>query len=56
MHETPDMVTADFDDDGDIDMAGVGFEGDIVILENRNGLVDESSLLRHPYRHERPAH
>ena len=33
------MVTADFDQDGDIDLAGAGYSGEVVVLENKGSLL-----------------
>ena len=35
VNESRVMVTRDFDQDGDIDIAGAGYDGDMVTLENR---------------------
>ncbi|MGI9244309.1 MAG: FG-GAP repeat domain-containing protein, partial [Verrucomicrobiales bacterium] len=40
VHEPLDMVVGDFDEDGDLDIAGVGFESDIAIVENEGDLFD----------------
>lgn len=52
VHEPLDMVVADFDKDGDLDIAGVGFESDIAIVENEGDLFERerNGYTRHYYR------
>src|SRR6185436_20888357 len=41
------LVTGDFDQDGDIDLAGVGVDGEIWIAENTNDIFTASQLVVH---------
>lgn len=47
VNEARVMVAADFDQDGDLDIAGAGIEGDMVTLENRT--TTAQSWLKQPY-------
>ena len=40
-YESRALVTGDFDQDGDIDVAGAGFQGDVIVLENDGNLLTE---------------
>ncbi len=55
VHEPLDMVVGDFDKDGDLDIAGVGFESDIAIVENEGDLFERprNGYKRHHYRPDR---
>ncbi|HXJ59628.1 MAG TPA: FG-GAP-like repeat-containing protein [Verrucomicrobiae bacterium] len=41
------LATGDFDQDGDIDLAGVGVNGEIWVVENTNHIFTSSQLLIH---------
>ena len=43
-YESRALVTGDFDQDGDIDVAGAGYQGDVVVLENDGELFTEGRL------------
>ncbi len=43
VYESRAMVSGDFDQDGDLDLAGVGAKGDIVVLTNNGDFMTESS-------------
>ena len=55
VHEPLDMVVGDFDRDGDLDIAGVGFESDIAIVENEGDLFERprNGYTRHHYQPDR---
>ena len=57
VHEPLDMVVADFDKDGDLDIAGVGFESDIAIVENEGDLFERerNGYKRHHFQPDRIA-
>ncbi len=46
VYEARDMVAADLDLDGDIDLAGASYSGDMVVVENRGDLMTGESLPR----------
>jgi hypothetical protein len=50
VYESRVMVAGDFDKDGDIDLAGAGYAGDVVVIENRGDLLTTSTLTRTDYR------
>ena len=50
VNESRVMVTRDFDGDGDLDIAGAGYDGDMVVLENR-GAATAASWGRVSTRH-----
>ncbi len=43
-YEARSMVAADFDHDGDLDLAGAGLDGRLVIVENKGDLLTTSHL------------
>ena len=43
------MTTGDFDNDGDIDIAGAGYAGDVVVFENRGNLLTDTAAPRWDY-------
>ncbi len=45
-YESRVMVTGDFDQDGDIDIAGAGYQGDMVTLENRGAATTADWIKR----------
>lgn len=48
-YESRVMVTGDFDQDGDTDIAGAGYAGDVVVIENTGDLFTGSTLTRYDY-------
>ncbi|MEM7384877.1 MAG: VCBS repeat-containing protein, partial [Verrucomicrobiota bacterium] len=48
-YESRVMVTGDFDQDGDIDIAGAGYAGDVVVLENEGDLLTNRNAKRRDY-------
>src|SRR5439155_12281146 len=44
LYEARSMVAADFDHDGDLDLAGAGLDGRLVILENKGNLLTTNRL------------
>ncbi|MGK0189234.1 MAG: hypothetical protein ACI9R3_005051, partial [Verrucomicrobiales bacterium] len=49
-YESRVMTTGDFDNDGDIDLAGAGYAGDVVVFENRGDLLTDTAAPRWDYR------
>ena len=49
IYEARAMVTGDFDQDGDIDLAGVGYYGGMVVVENKGDLLTASTLTKRNY-------
>jgi hypothetical protein len=51
VNESRTMVTRDFDQDGDVDIAGAGIEGDLVTLENNldGRVASQPKWIRRPY-------
>lgn len=49
IYEARAMVTGDFDQDGDIDLAGIGFYGGMVVVENEGNLLTASELKKKNY-------
>jgi hypothetical protein len=47
--EARTMVTGDFDKDGDTDLAGAGWKGELVVLENKGDLLTTDTLTRSTY-------
>ena len=43
------MTVGDFDQDGDLDLAGAGYAGDVVVVENRGDLLTTTELTRQDY-------
>src|SRR4030095_14417147 len=43
------MTVGDFDQDGDIDLAGAGYAGDVVVFENEGNLLTIASPKRYDY-------
>ncbi|MDA0814887.1 MAG: VCBS repeat-containing protein, partial [Verrucomicrobia bacterium] len=48
-YESRVMTTGDFDRDGDIDLAGAGYAGDVVVFENRGNLLTDANAPRWDY-------
>ncbi len=48
-YESRVMTTGDFDKDGDIDLAGAGYAGDVVVFENEGDLLTTEKTKRFDY-------
>lgn len=49
IHEARSLVAGDFDQDGDLDLAGAGVSGELVVVENRGDLLFAPTLTRTVY-------
>jgi hypothetical protein len=49
VNEARSLVAGDFDQDGDLDIAGVGVSGELVVVENRGDLLFAPTLTRTVY-------
>ena len=50
-YESRAMVTSDFDQDGDLDLAGVGAAGDLIVLVNNGDFMSEEITQRFNYKY-----
>jgi hypothetical protein len=48
-YEARTMASGDFDQDGDVDIAGAGYAGDVVVLENQGDMLAGAALHREDY-------